>query len=176
MTTVRITPEIDANGDIFLTVLSEGSTDRVGPLQQEEELVAVLEPPVLSSGASPPTRRMKRLSLKQEARNAKLIGGQTQPGSGSSSRAKGDIRKLGEYRGESKFTFSKAFSLERSVLEKIMSECGVGEKPIVFLDYKNKETGRLYGSYVILHETDFEELVSKHAATDDPGSAQRKRR
>lgn len=163
MLTVRLVPEISENGDIHLLVSVAGSTDKVGPLREGEELVAVLENETFP-GASPPTARMKRLSLKQERRNAELLGGRTQPGSGSSSRAKGDVRKLGEYRGESKFTFSLSYALERRVLEKITSECGDGEKPILFLDFKNKETGRTHGSYVILHESDFEDMINENSA------------
>lgn len=167
MHTVRITPEVDADGNIFLVVTDGVATDRVGPIREGEEMLVVLEPPDLTKGRSPPTRQMKRLSQKQERRNAELLGGRTQPGSGSSSRAKGDVRKLGEWRGESKFTFSKAYSMELATLEKITSECGDGEKPALFLDYKNRETGRTRGSYVVLHENDFEDLVNKNASSDD---------
>jgi hypothetical protein len=164
MLTIRIVPEIGEAGDIFLNITVAGSTDRVGPLREGEECVAVLSEE--TAGATPPTARMKRLSQKQERRNAELLGGRTQPGSGSSNRAKGDVRKLGEYRGESKFTFSLSYHLERRVLEKITSECSDGEKPILFLDFKNKESGKSHGSYVILHETDFEELVSAKAVNN----------
>lgn len=166
MKTVRIVPETDENGDVFLCVYGDNTVDRVGPLRAGEEVLAVLEPEK-PKGASPPTRRMKRLSQKQERRNAELLGGRTQPGSGSSSRAKGDVRKFGEWRGESKYTFANQYALTREVLEKITAECRHGEKPLLFLDFKNKETGRTRGSYVVLHETDFEELVKKNGATDD---------
>lgn len=173
MISVRLTPEIDAEGNVFITISREGSTDRVGPLREGEELIAVLEELKYKQG--PPDDRVKKLSRRQEARNAELLGGRTQPGSGSSKRAKGDVRKLGEYRGESKFTFAQAYSLDRRTLEKILSECGDGEKPILFLDFKNKETGRTQGSYVVLHETDFEELI-KDAPANDQGPARRRPR
>lgn len=173
MVTVRIVPEITENGDVYLLIEREGSTDRVGPLREGEEAVAVLEDPKHPAG--PPTERMKKLSRKQEQRNAKLLGGRTQPGSGSSKRAKGDVRLLGQYRGESKFTFARSYSLDRNVLEKILSECTDGEKPILFLDYKNKETGRTFGSYVVLHESDFEELLS-HAPSHDQRPSRRQPR
>lgn len=166
MLTVRITPEVDENGDVFLVVAREGSTEKVGPLRDGEELVAVFAEQKYVSG--PPSRYVKRLSQRQEMRNAELIGGRTQPGSGSG-RAKGDVRKLGEYRGESKFTYSLAYQLSRRVLEKIMGECGDGEKPILFLDFKNKETSRTHGSYVVLHENDFKELL-QHAPSHNKRS------
>ena len=167
MLTVRIVPEVDPrNGEVYLNVYRGNVCERVGPLQDGEEQLAILEEPDPSAGRAPPNARIKRLSKKQERRNAASLGGRTQPGSGSSSRAKGDVRKLGEYRGESKFTFAQSYALERAVLEKIASECGEGEKPILFLDYKNKDTGRTHGSYVVLHETDFEELVH-HASSDN---------
>lgn len=167
MKTFRITPEVAADGEIFLAVTDGDASDRVGPLREGEELTAVLDPPNPSKGASPPTRRMKKLSQKQERRNAELLGGRTQPGSGSSSRAKGDVRKHGEWRGESKFTFAQAYALDVRTLTKIASECGYGERPVLFLDFKHKDSGRTHGSYVVLHETDFEELVKKHASSDD---------
>ena len=164
MLTIRMTPEIDENGDAYILVDRGGSTDRVGPLQAGVEVTAVLEDQHYTSG--PPSNHVKHLSRRQEQRNADLIGGRTQPGSGSSNRAKGDVRKLGEYRGESKFTFSYAYQLDRRVLEKITGECGDGEKPILFIDYKNKETSRTHGSYVVLHENDFKELLA-HAPSHD---------
>lgn len=162
MRTLRITPEQDGDGNVFLTVTDGESTDRVGPLVAGEETLAVLDPPNLAAGASPPTKRMKKLANKQERRNAEMIGARVQPGSGSSSRAKGDVRKLGEWRGESKFTFANAYALDVRTLNKIASECGTGEKPLLFLDFKHKVSGRTHGSFVILYETDFEELL-KHA-------------
>lgn len=175
MAILRVTPELDPSGDVYLIVLSDnGATDRIGPLREGEEMIALLEAPVVSQGASPPNNRTKRLSQKQERRNADLLGGRTQPGSGSGSRAKGDVRKVGEYRGESKFTFAGSYPLTRATLEKISAECGEGERPLLFLDYKNRDTGRTHGSYVVLHETDFERLVN-HAPADHQGSSKPKR-
>lgn len=165
MKTVRITPVTDGDGNVFLDVYQDNDVQRVGPLQAGVEVVAVFDEP--KPGASPPSRYMKRLSRKQERRNAELLGGRVQPGSGSSNRAKGDVRKFGEWRGESKFTFAKAFSLKIDVLEKITSECAGNEKPVLFLDYKRKDSGRTSGSYVVLHEADFEDLVKKNAPPDD---------
>lgn len=175
MALLRVTPQISPDGDTYLIVLSDnGSTDRIGPLRDGEELMSILDDPEVSQGRAPPNRRTKKLSIKQERRNAEMIGGRTQPGSGSSSRAKGDVRKIGEYRGESKFTFAQSYPLARATLEKILAECRDGEKPILFLDYKNKDTGRTHGSYVVLHETDFERLVN-HAPADHQGSTRTKR-
>lgn len=164
MITLRLTPEVDEAGDVFVVVDREGTTERVGPLRNGEEIVAVLEDQKFQRG--PPTEHMKKLARKQESRNAGLLGGRVQPGSGSSKRAKGDVRKVGEYRGESKFTFADSYVLKRQILEKVLSECGDGERAILFLDFKNRDTGRTHGSYVVLHETDFAELL-KHASLDD---------
>ena len=166
MKTVRIVPAVGENGDIFLDVYGDNTVERVGPLREGEEMLAVLEAEK-PKGATPPTRAMKRLSQKQERRNAALLGGRTQPGSGAGARFKGDVRKFGEYRGESKFTFAASYSLTREVLEKITAECKHGEKPLLFLDFKSKETSRTHGSYVVMHESDFEELVKKNGAADD---------
>lgn len=164
MKTVRITPTAIGE-ELFVLVEQDGVFDRVGPIRDDGiEHVAVLDPPELSGGRQAPTKAMKKLSLKQERRNAELIGGRTQPGSGSSNRAKGDVRKLGEYRGESKFTFAKSYSLEKATLEKIASECGDGEKPLLFLDFKDKDTSKTKGSFVVMFEADFEEMLN--AASD----------
>lgn len=160
MRSIRITPEVDAAGDIFLDVKEGEAGDRVGPLQAGMELLAVLDPPDHTKGASPPTKRMKKISQKQERRNAELFGGRVQPGSGSGKRAKGDFRVTGSWRGESKFTFARRYGLELAVLEKIASECGEGEKPVLCLDFKNKTADRMPKRYVVLHETDFEELLN----------------
>lgn len=165
MKTVRIVPVVGENGDIFLDVYGDNTVDRVGPLRDGEETLAVLEAEK-PKGAAPPTRAMKRLSQKQERRNAELLGGRTQPGSGSMARAKGDVRKFGEWRGESKYTFAASYALTREVLEKITGECKHGEKPLLFLDFKRRDTGKTHGSYVVMHESDFEELVKKNGTPD----------
>lgn len=166
MKTVRIVPAVGENGDIFLDVYGDNTVERVGPLREGEEMLAILEAEKPKGGA-PPSKAMKRMSQKQERRNAELLGGRTQPMSGASSRAKGDVRKFGEWRGESKFTFAASYSLTREVLDKITAECKHGEKPLIFLDFKNKANNKTHGSYVVLHESDFEELVKKNGAADD---------
>ena len=162
MPTVKITPTM-AGGQMYLWVEHEGVMERTGPLEEGREETVVLEPPVLTGGRSPPTRGMKKLSLAQERRNAELIGGRTQPGSGANNRAKGDVRKQGEYRGESKFTFAKSYSLEMAIMDKIASECGDGEKPLLFLDFKSKTTQKTTGKFVVMYETDFEEMMNAAA-------------
>jgi len=161
--TVRIVPEVDESGDIFLHVYGDNTVDRVGPLREGEELLAILEAEK-PKGGSPPSKAMKRLSQKQERRNAEMLGGRTQPMSGASARAKGDYRVFGKWRGESKFTFAASYSLTLETLHKINAACRHGEKPVLNIDFKNKETGKTRGSYVVLDESDFEELVKNGAA------------
>lgn len=176
MPTVKVTAAF-VGDEVFVDIEHEGAVDRVGPLQDDGvEFVAVLEPPELNKGRTPPGKAIKRLSQKQELRNAEMLGGRTQPMSGASNRAKGDVRKFGEYRGESKFTFARSYTLEKAVLEKIASECGEGEKPLLFLDYKTKTTGKTTGSFVVMFESDFEELLKKNATPDDKGSSRRRPR
>lgn len=167
METIRIQPVRLVDGRTVLEVTMRGVTEVTEPIDSEEELLVVIEPPDRGTGPRPPGKQIRRLSRGQERRNAELLGGRTQPGSGSSSRAKGDVRKLGEYRGESKFTFSKSYSLHLGTLEKIAAECTLGEKPLLFLDFKDKATSRTRGSFVILHEADFKEIL--HAAEHNPG-------
>ncbi len=170
MPTLRVTPTL-VDGAIFLQVEQDGVIETVGPLESGKEEIVVLEKPDYSKGVSPPSKAMKKISLKQERRNAQMIGGRTQPGSGASNRAKGDVRKLGEWRGESKFTYAKSYSLELAILEKIASECGTGEKPLLFLDYVSKDTSKTKGKFVVMFEGDFEEMMN--AAANNRRSSQR---
>lgn len=64
----------------------------------------------------------QRRSRLQEKRAARDVGGATQAGSGSSSFAKGDFRKIGNIRGECKFTRSDTYILKKEDLEKIQLE------------------------------------------------------
>lgn len=165
MKTVRIVPEQDENGEVFLNVYGDNTVDRVGPLREGEECLAILEPEK-PKGATAPTRRMKRVSQKQERENAAMVGGQVQPGSGSNARAKGDFLVRGKYRGESKFTYAKQYLVSLDILEKITRECKKGEMPVLCVRFLDKATNRNRGDFVMLHQSDFEEMLKNASANN----------
>lgn len=71
------------------------------------------------------TRHQLRSKL-QETRIAKEVGGKVQVGSGSSWRAKSDVRKMGELRIEAKHTNKKTYTLKLSDILKIRNEAVLG--------------------------------------------------
>jgi len=64
----------------------------------------------------------QKRSRLQEKRAARDIGGLQQKGSGSSPFAKGDFRKMGDVRGECKFTRKTTYILKEDDLKKIQLE------------------------------------------------------
>jgi hypothetical protein len=76
-------------------------------------------------------RANRRRSRRQETRLANDTGARVQRGSGSLPWAKGDVRKRGIFRAECKFTKKKSFSVTRTILDKIRSECDYNETPVL---------------------------------------------
>jgi hypothetical protein len=70
--------------------------------------------------------RIQKRSRKQEKRVAKELGGQVQPGSGSSWRAKSDVRALGKVRVECKYTGASFYALKAIDISKIQEEALLG--------------------------------------------------
>jgi hypothetical protein len=68
----------------------------------------------------------QRRSKLQERRIAKDVGGRVQVGSGSSWRAKSDVRDLGKLRIEAKFTSKDTYALRLKDLLKIRKEALLG--------------------------------------------------
>jgi hypothetical protein len=81
-------------------------------------------------------RRQNRLSGQQERVHARRVGGRTQPGSGSSWRAKGDVISP-EHLDELKFTDGKQYSLTVTSIRKITrAAVQLGRTPRVIIDFK----------------------------------------
>lgn len=153
-----------------LVLQDEKGEDVVGPFcvecwgSGEFYGVALLGSSARKKAARPPSKRDKRRARRQELELAEETGGRTQPASGAMARAKGDVRKRGVYRGESKFTRSKAFLISRRVLDKISSECQGTEYPVVdicFLD----ETGRTEDRWVTLPFDTWKKLLEQQAGS-----------
>ncbi len=91
----------------------------------------------------------KRRSQRQERELAEDTGGSVQRGSGCLPWAKGDVRKKGCFRAECKFTRARSFSVTRSILDKIRSECSTGEVPVLDISFIDK-AGRCDERYVVI--------------------------
>lgn len=115
-----------------------------------------VQQPDLTPGRSAPSKKIRKRSLKQEREIAELVGGRTQPGSGNQTHAKGDVRKKGKYRIEAKLTTSEQYTLKRSILDKISSECSYGESPVLVIEFIDGVTHRKKASYVVLPIEDWE--------------------
>ena len=81
----------------------------------------------------------KARSERQEAEVANRLGGKVQPGSGSRSHYKSDVRVVGERRVECKFTRAKSYRVTLADLEKVAAECTTGEKPMFVIRFVNDD-------------------------------------
>jgi hypothetical protein len=101
---------------------------------------AVIEPPDLSPGRRPPSRRIRKRTDKEEQELADLSGGRRQKGSGAVPYLKGDFHRKGVYRGESKSVFGKSPSWTLDELTKIRGEASFGEVPVLVTTFMDKHT------------------------------------
>ena len=85
-----------------------------------------------------------------------------QPGSGNQPGAKGDGRKKGELRIETKYTKDESYRLQHADLEKIASECGLGEKPVMVIDFVDSGTSKTADRYAVIDFNHFKELHAAH--------------
>lgn len=117
-------------------------------------------------------QRVKR-SRKMESELAEKMGGRAQPGSGCSklSGFKGDIRKIGSWRVEHKYTdATNVWSLRLSDLAKITGlAMDADEYPALVVEYRKARE-----SFAIIPLTLFLEMVNE--AEDHSASSRRKRR
>lgn len=96
------------------------------------------------------SKRVRKLSQKQEREVMAELGGRVMPGSGNQKSYKGDGRIFNKVRVEMKEVFGSAFSLSREVLNKIRGECAGQEEPVVVIDYKDKVTGRTEDRWAVV--------------------------
>jgi len=111
---------------------------------------ADLDPPPTINGARPPTKKMRKAVNKQERQIAERIGGRKQCASGAMDGYKGDVRKVGELRGELKQTSKQSITLKRDVLDKIRSECVGKERPFVSIRFINPHTTATEDEWVLV--------------------------
>lgn len=118
-----------------------------------------IEQPVIPTGG-PPTKRMKKASVKQELKTAAAIGGKRQPGSGSIPGIKGDVRLKGRYRIENKDTYSNTYRMTMPVLDKIRGECARGEDPALIVTFRDRATHAERESWAVVPFEDWQEMVN----------------
>jgi hypothetical protein len=154
------------SGDIVLNGYHEGSEDSSGPFclgcLVSVQHTLILEGVPLSQRV--PVKKLKRQSQRQERQIMNDIGGRVQPASGARPGYKSDGRLYDKVRMEAKLTNAKAFSLKRSDLDKVRSECQGHEKPALIIDFKNKSTGRTEDRWAVIEYKEWERIV---ATTDD---------
>lgn len=109
------------------------------------------------------SKRIKRISQKQERKVMESIGGRTSKASGAMASDKSDGRLLDRIRLEAKFTFASSYRLTRDVLNKIRGECQGKEEPAVQLDFNNKSTGGVEDSWVVIPLHVWEKYVNETA-------------
>lgn len=156
---------------VNLTLRLQNGLDTVGPvchgcLEIGVELDALIEQPDLRPGRQPPSRAIKRRSLRQEREIAQSTGGIRHKASGALPGLKGDARKKGVYRAEGKLSQSNQYILRRDVLEKIRSEASYGEVPAVVTTFIEPDTLRELDCWVTIPWSDFEEKIA-NAVTND---------
>lgn len=130
----------------------------------EDDGTIILRSPAKRPSIPANVRRRTRASRRQEEKLAQSLGGIRHQGSGSRDGYKGDVRVHGKYRIEAKYTTKKSYSVTRLDLEKIRSECGLGEAPVFVIDFKEPETLRTEDSWVLIPRSEWEKHV---APTDD---------
>ena len=115
---------------------------------------------VQKAAATDNTRRSK----KQERRVAVREGGHRQPGSGARDGFEGDVRNVGKYRGECKFTRASSYSLKLADLKKLEAQAGSGELPAFDVEFQSESPAK---RYVIMPEWAYETLMVESGRRED---------
>jgi hypothetical protein len=109
-------------------------------------------------------RDNRRRSKKQENRVARREGARRQPGSGAISGLEGDVRLVGQYRGECKFTRAASYSLKLSDLKKLELQAASSELPVFDIEFQSESPPK---RYVIMPEWAYETLMSESGRRND---------
>jgi len=108
-------------------------------------------------------KRIKQISRKQEENLAQSLGGERHYGSGNKAGYAGDVRIRGRFRVECKFTSKMSRALTRSEIGKLRSECGLGEAPMINIQFRNPTTLAVEEDWVCVPRSEWEKL---NASTD----------
>lgn len=162
---VKLVPEV-RDGLLYMHVFNGTSSACVGPLRDGDSLDAVLESPELPPPVGGVSKRLRKRAQQEERKIAQDIGGRVQPASGAMPGAKGDVRKRGVSRVESKITGTSSYRVTRDELSKIRSECGAGEKPAFVVTFVNKSTLREEDRWVLIPYEDWNEAHINRGSGD----------
>jgi len=110
-----------------------------------------------------PDKRARKRAQRQDQHVARLTGARIQPNSGATAHEKGDLRKKGELRIETKYTGKQGFRVTRAMLDKIRGECALKEKPALVLTFVHPDTLSTQDEWVIIPVEDW------NAAGDNSG-------
>jgi len=152
--------------DLFLSTAETGATDPLcyNCLNTGELNLGIVElkevDGVVLPSKRPALRRQRRLSQKQEAEIADALGARVQPASGALPGSKGDGRRKDVLRFEAKFTQAQSFVVRLDELHKIASECHGRERPVLVLDFKEKDTGKLRDRFAVVRFEDVKEMFN----------------
>lgn len=128
-------------------------------LEKHHEISASIEPPDLSPGRRPPSRRLVKRTQKEERELAKRAGGRRQPASGALPGLKGDGVLKGVARWDSKMCFSKTVSWNFDDLVKIRSEAAYGEIPAIITAFTDRATHQVRERWVTIPYEIWEEKI-----------------
>lgn len=162
----RIELHIEEEEDgYYLTIFYKDLYHRLGPVDSlTKKVFAFLLQEEKKKTKAPPSRTLRRRSQRQERKLAEDVGARVQPGSGSLPTHKGDVRKRGEFRVESKYTSKKSYSVTREVLQKIRGECTGVERPALDVLFTDPLTGQESDRWVMIP---YEDWVKKYGVSDD---------
>lgn len=149
---------------IAFDVFAEGGVDRTEAicfpcLYQGGALSATIEPPDLSPGRMPPSKKLVKRTRKEERELAKDAGGRRQVASGALPGLKGDGYLKGVARWDSKMCFSKKVSWTFDDLEKIRGEAKYGEVPAIITAFTDKHTHQVRERWVTIPYEIWEERI-----------------
>lgn len=126
------------------------------PIQtlQCEECRLVFKPTAIKRGRTDAQRRSKD----QEDRSAKRNQARRVPGSGSSYRAKGDVKDPGRLHGECKHTVNRTTTLKLDDLLKAERESTMGERVLFEVEFQSVHP---YRRFVVLSDEAYQTLLGQ---------------
>lgn len=124
----------------------------------------VIEQPPEAPKRRPPSASVKKRATEMEFRDAKMVGGRRQPGSGNMEGFKGDVRAYRRWRMDSKTVRTDSYRLTRDLILKARSECGPMERMAIPIHFLSKSTGAEKDCVVVVDRKTFEDAV--HALDD----------
>jgi hypothetical protein len=161
VSTLGVGVEHRSDGSYIQVQVADGSIAIVGPvdLTKPQYLTGVLIKPMLASSQN--AKKQRRRSIAQEDEIAERQGGQRVRGSGARAGHKGDVRKVGIFRLEAKYTKKKSYRISHDDLRKIRSEATNLEVPLLEVHFLDPATDRTYDRWVLIDARYFQHMEYK---------------